>query len=92
MENTNALNVEGGLVNNKGNLALTGLNITGGQVSNDASAYFKDAGVTEIAMSDTGDVAIQNAGLLELTELQLTKGTISGGTVGVKETTIASVA
>lgn len=91
MENTNALNVEGGLVNNKGNLALTGLNITGGQVSNDASAYFKDAGVTEIAMSDTGDVAIQNAGLLELTELQLTKGTISGGTVGVKETTIASV-
>ncbi len=42
-------------------------------------------------MSDTGDVAIQNAGLLELTELQLTKGTISGGTVGVKETTIASV-
>ena len=91
MKNTNALNVEGGLVNNKGNLALTGLNITGGQVSNDASAYFKDAGVTEIAMSDTGDVAIQNAGLLELTELQLTKGTISGGTVGVKETTIASV-
>ena len=91
MENTNALNVEGGLVSNKGNLALTGLNITGGQVSNDASAYFKDAGVTEIAMSDTGDVAIQNAGLLELTELQLTKGTISGGTVGVKETTIASV-
>ena len=91
MENTNALNVEGGLVNNKGNLALTGLNITGGQVSNDASAYFKDAGVTEIAMSDTSDVAIQNAGLLELTELQLTKGTISGGTVGVKETTIASV-
>lgn len=91
MENTNALNVEGGLVNNKGNLALTGLNITGGQVSNDASAYFKDAGVTEIAMSDTGDVAIQNAGLLELTELQLTKGTISGGTVGVKETTTASV-
>ena len=91
MENTNALNVEGGLVNNKGNLALTGLNITGGQVSNDASAYFKDAGVTEIAMSDTGDVAIQNAGLLELSELQLTKGTISGGTVGVKETTIASV-
>ena len=91
MENTNALNVEGGLVNNKGNLALTGLNITGGQVSNDASAYFKDAGVTEIAMSDTGDVAIQNAGLLELSELQLTKGTISGGTVGVKETTTASV-
>ena len=91
MENTNALNVEGGLVNNKGNLALTGLNITGGQVSNDASAYFKDAGVTEIAMSDTGDVAIQNGGLLELTDLQLTKGTISGGTVGVKETTIASV-
>ena len=91
MENTNALNVEGGLVNNKGNLALTGLNITGGQVSNDASAYFKDAGVTEIAMSDTSDVAIQNAGLLELTELQLTKGTISGGTVGVKETTTASV-
>ena len=91
MENTNALNVEGGHVNNKGNLALTGLNITGGQVSNDASAYFKDAGVTEIAMSDTGDVAIQNAGLLELTELQLTKGTISGGTVGVKETTTASV-
>ena len=91
MENTNALNVEGGLVNNKGNLALAGLNITGGQVSNDASAYFKDAGVTEIAMSDTGDVAIQNAGLLELTELQLTKGTISGGTVGVKETTTASV-
>ena len=91
MENTNALNVEGGLVNNKGNLALTGLNITGGQVSNDASAYFKDAGVTEIAMSDTGDVAIQNGGLLDLTDLQLTKGTISGGTVGVKETTIASV-
>lgn len=91
MENTNALNVEGGLVNNKGNLALTGLNITGGQVSNDASAYFKDAGVTEIAMSDTSDVAIQNAGLLELTELQLTKGTILGGTVGVKETTTASV-
>ena len=91
MENTNALNVEGGIVNNKGNLALNGLNITGGQISNDASAYFKDAGVTEIAMSDTGDVAIQNAGLLELTELQLTKGTISGGTVGVKETTTASV-
>lgn len=91
MENTNALNVEGGLVNNKGNLALTGLNITGGQVSNDASAYFKDAGVTEIAMPDTGDVAIQNGGLLDLTDLQLTKGTISGGTVGVKETTIASV-
>ena len=91
MENTNALNVEGGLVNNKGNLALTGLNITGGQVSNDTSAYFKDAGVTEIAMPDTGDVAIQNGGLLDLTDLQLTKGTISGGTVGVKETTIASV-
>ena len=42
-------------------------------------------------MSDTGDVAIQNGGLLDLTDLQLTKGTISGGTVGVKETTIASV-
>lgn len=91
MENTNALNVSGGLFNNTGNAQFNGLNITDGQVTNDASAYFKDAGVTEIAMSDTGDVAIQNQGLLELTELQLTKGTVSGGTVGVKETTTASV-
>ena len=91
MENTNALNVEGGLVNNKGNLALTGLNITGGQVKNAAEAQFKDSGVTKIEMAEATDVAIANEGHLELADLKLLKGKIEGGSVGSKELTQADV-
>ena len=91
MENTNALNVEGGLVSNKGNLALTGLNITGGQVKNAAEAQFKDSGVTKIEMAEATDVAIANEGHLELADLKLLKGKIEGGSVGSKELTKADV-
>lgn len=91
MENTNALNVEGGIVNNKGNLALTGLNITGGQVKNASEAQFKDSGVTKIEMAEATDVAIANEGYLELADLKLLKGKIEGGSVGSKELTQADV-
>ena len=91
MENTNALNVEGGLVSNKGNLALTGLNITGGQVKNAAEAQFKDSGVTKSEMAEATDVAIANEGHLELADLKLLKGKIEGGSVGSKELTQADV-
>lgn len=91
MENTNALNVTGGLVSNKGKLELAGLNITGGQVLNASGAQFKDTGVTKIEMADAAYVGIANEGYLEVADLQLLKGKIEGGSVGSKELTKAQV-
>ena len=92
MENTNALNVTGGTVGNKGSLALNGLNITGGQVQNSAqAAQFKDSGTTKIEMAEASDVGIANEGHLELSNLMLLKGMIQGGSVGSKDVTLADV-
>ena len=91
MDNTNALNVTAGTVNNKGTLALKGLNVTGGQVTNSAEAQFKDTGTTKIEMADASDVGIANEGHLELTNLMLLKGMIQGGSVGSKGVTLAEV-
>lgn len=91
MENTNALNVTGGTVNNQGSLALNGLNVTGGQVQNAAEAQFKDSGTTKIEMAEAADVGIANEGHLELSNLMLLKGMIQGGSVGSKDVTLADV-
>lgn len=92
MANTNALDVTGGTVSNKGSLALNGLNITGGQVQNSAqAAQFKDSGTTKIEMADASDVGIANEGHLELSNLMLLKGMIQGGSVGSKNVTLADV-
>ena len=91
MENTNALNINGGTVSNKGTLALNGLNVSGGQVQNAAGAQFNDSGTTKIEMANASDVGIANEGHLELSNLMLLKGMIQGGSVGSKDVTLAEV-
>ena len=85
-----AISVEGGTFTNAGTANLTGLNITAGQVIAEEGSTFKDSGTTTINMTNAEDVAIANSTTLELADLDLTQGTIEGGTLNVADGQVAS--
>ena len=81
IEATGKVSVAGGkLINNK-TANLNGLDITAGQVVISEGSTFKNKGKTSVNMANKTDVAIDNKIDLELSELNLVKGTISGGTL-----------
>ena len=84
------ISVEGGTFTNAGTANLTGLNVTAGQVIAEEGSTFKDSGTTTINMTNAEDVAIDNNTTLELADLDLTQGTIEGGTLNVADGQIAS--
>lgn len=75
------IEVSGGTFENSGKVELNGLTVTAGQVLVNEGSSFKDSGKTTIAMASGTDVAISNSSTLNLAELELTKGTIEGGTL-----------
>ena len=84
------ISVEGGTFTNAGTANLTGLNVTAGQVIAEEGSTFKDSGTTTINMTNAEDVAIDNNTTLELADLDLTQGTIEGGTLNVADGQVAS--
>lgn len=60
---------------------LNGLAITAGSLETQAGATVTDAGTTAINMANSTDVAVTNGGTLNSADLDVTKGTIQGGTV-----------
>ena len=68
---------------------LTGLTVTAGQVKVEADSTFTDAGKTTVNVATADTVAIDNAANLKLTDLEVTQGTVKGGSV---ESTTANVA
>ena len=85
-----AISMEGGTFTNAGTANLTGLNVTAGQVIAQEGSTFKDSGTTTINMTNAEDVAIANSTTLELADLDLTQGTIEGGTLNVADGQVAS--
>ena len=85
------LSVEGGTLSNLGKALLNGISVTAGQIVNAVQAVFQDKGTTTVNTASADDVAVKNEGVLEVTDLQLQKGVIQGGTVGTKENTSATV-
>ena len=85
------LSVAGGVLQNAGETLLNGITVTAGQVVNTVAGFFKDSGTTTVNMASADEVAVKNEAVLELTNLELLKGVIEGGTVGVKETTTATI-
>ena len=90
IEAKGGISVEGGTFTNAGTANLTGLNVTAGQVIAEEGSTFKDSGTTTINMTNAEDVAIDNSTTLELADLDLTQGTIQGGTLNVADGQIAS--
>lgn len=79
----------GSLTNNK-TAGFNGLDITSGQVINNTDSTLTDNGTTTISMANASDVAIANSGDLELADLDLVKGTITGGTMHVADANVSS--
>ena len=84
------VSVAGGTLTNNKTATFDDLDITSGQVIVNAGSSFKDTGTTSVNMANKSDVAIDNKSDLELSDLDLNKGTISGGTMHVADANVAT--
>ncbi len=84
------VSVVGGTLTNNKTATFDDLDITSGQVIVNAGSSFKDTGTTSVNMANKSDVAIDNKSDLELSDLDLNKGTISGGTMHVADANVAT--
>lgn len=81
------LTINGGAYTNTGTSVFDGLTMTAGSLTN-TSGSVTDTGSTSITMANKTDVAIANkdGAMLGFADLQLNKGTISGGVIGTADT------
>ena len=84
------VSVAGGTLTNNKTATFDDLDITSGQVIVNAGSSFKDTGTTSVNMANKSDVAIDNKSDLELSDLDLNTGTISGGTMHVADANVAT--